>query len=188
MFRRSVRRQKSSFAFAGRLNRRGLGLRRRRRGRQQTPGHRREITRSDEARRCPECGRIPDGGSWRAHGRAPDKPNPAWKRRTSRPASGYSFCIPRSTATPIWCTRHAGDNVTAATVIDFMNNARLFFVAQGVSRIGRVRRQRIMLSGSRFFHGRIARSPAPPHSAVQLKRNGMGEHFGRILRGTAVHQ
>jgi len=86
-----------------------------------------------------KVGKIPDGGGWRVHGRGSEQAKRS-QRRTAR-----------SNQTRIGCTylhsaidsntrleyAEARNNETAATAIDFMNNARTFFAAYGITRVER---------------------------------------------------
>jgi hypothetical protein len=87
-----------------------------------------------------KVGRTPDGGGWRAHGRGSDKAKRSQRRKTEnkQPRIGYTYLHSAIDGNTRLAYTEARDNETAATAIDFMNNARLFFAAHGITRIERV--------------------------------------------------
>ena len=118
-----------------------------------------------------KVGKIPDGGGWRAHGRGSDKAQRSQRQKPKNKQAriGYTYLHSAIDGNTRLAYTEARDNETAATAIDFMNNARLFFPApRHHPNRARDHRQRIMLSGSRF-HRFTPRSSALPHQAVHTE-------------------
>ncbi|WP_058037919.1 leucine zipper domain-containing protein, partial [Rhodococcus sp. KB6] len=87
-----------------------------------------------------KVGKIPDGGGWRAHGRGSEqaKRSQRHKTRAKQTRIGYTYLHSAIDGNTRLAYTEARDNETAATAIDFMNNARVFFAAHGITRIERV--------------------------------------------------
>ncbi|GAA3129646.1 hypothetical protein GCM10020255_003080 [Rhodococcus baikonurensis] len=114
-----------------------------------------------------KVGKIPDGGGWRAHGRGSEQAKRSQRRKTKNKQArvGYTYLHSAIDGNTRLAYTEARDNETAATAIDFMNNARVFRGAWHHPYRARDHRQRIMLPGSRF-HRFITRSAALPDQAV----------------------
>ena len=120
---------------------------------------------------------------WRAHGRAPSRPSDrsAGKRGTNRPASGYTYLHSAIDGNTRLAYTEARDNETAATAVDFMNNARVFFAAHGINRIERV----ITDNGSCYraadFTASLREARHYRIKPYTPKHNGKVERYNRIL-------
>ena len=130
-----------------------------------------------------KVGKIPDGGGWRAHGRGSDKAKRSQRRKTKNKQAriGYTYLHSAIDGNTRLAYTEARDNETAETAIDFMNNARVFFAAHGITRIERVitdsgscyRAADFTVSLREARHYRI--KPYTP------KHNGKVERYNRIL-------
>ena len=82
-----------------------------------------------------KVGKIPDGGGWRAHGRGSEQTKRSQRRKTKNKQArlGYTYLHSAIDGNTRLAYTEARSNETAATAIDFMNNARLFFAAHGIS-------------------------------------------------------
>ena len=87
-----------------------------------------------------KVGKIPDGGGWRVHGRGSEQAKRSQRRKTKNNQAriGYTYLHSAIDGNTRLAYTEARNNETAATAIDFMNNARLFFAAHGITRIERV--------------------------------------------------
>ena len=88
-----------------------------------------------------KVGKIPDGGGWacpRARLRADQAIAAPENEEQNRPASVYTYLHSAIDGNTRLAYTEARDNETAATAVDFMNNARVFFAAHGITRIERV--------------------------------------------------
>ena len=83
-----------------------------------------------------KVGRIPDGGGWRAHGRGSEQAKRSQRRmsRAKQPRTGYTYLYSAIDGNSRLAYTEARDNETAATAVDFMNKARVFFAAHGTTR------------------------------------------------------
>ncbi len=114
---------------------------------------------------------------------APTRPNDpsGGKRRTSRPASATHFLHSAIDGNTRLAYTEARDNETAATAIEFMNNARLFFAAHGITRIERV----ITDNGSCYraadFTASLREARHYRIKPYTPKHNGKVERYNRIL-------
>jgi len=130
-----------------------------------------------------KVGKIPDGGGWRAHGRGSEQAKRSQRRKTKNKQARVGYTYLHSAID--WNTRlaytEARDNETAATAIDFMNNARVFFAAHGIDRIERV----ITDSGSCYRAADFTSSfREARHYRIKPytpKHNGKVERYNRIL-------
>ena len=80
-----------------------------------------------------KLGRIPDGGGWRAHGRAA---SPAPERQDPRSATTTSTRW--SMTTPAWPTPRSCPTRRAPTCAAFLARASTYFAAHGITRIERL--------------------------------------------------
>jgi transposase len=136
-----------------------------------------------------KVGKIPDGGGWRAHGRGSDKAKRSQRRKTKnkQPRIGYTYLHSAIDGNTRLAYTEARDNETAATAIDFLNNARHFFAAHGITRIERVitdngscyRAADFTTSLREARHYRI--KPYTP------KHNGKVEHYNCILAEELIY-
>ena len=130
-----------------------------------------------------KVGKIPDGGGWRAHGRGSDKAKRSQRRKTKNKQTrlGYTYLHSAIDGNTRLAYTEARDDETAATAIDFMHNARLFFATHGIARIERVitdngscyRAADFTASLREARHYRI--KPSTP------KHNGKVERYNRII-------
>ena len=130
-----------------------------------------------------KVGKIPDGGGWRVHGRGSDKAKRSQRRKTKNKQTslGYTYLHSAIDGNTRLAYTEARDNETAATAIDFMNNARLFFAAHGITRIERV----ITDNGSCYRAADFTTSRGSSrHQRIRPytpKHNGKVERYNRIL-------
>ena len=130
-----------------------------------------------------KVGKIPDGGGWRVHGRGSDKAKRSQRRKTraKQPRIGYTYLHSAIDGNTRLAYTEARDNETAATAIDFMNNARLFFAAHGINRIEQV----ITDNGSCYraadFTASLREARHYRIRPYTPKHNGKVERYNRIL-------
>ncbi|MBP1055041.1 IS481 family transposase, partial [Rhodococcus qingshengii] len=74
------------------------------------------------------------------HGRGSEQAKRSQRRKTKNKQArvGYTYLHSAIDGNTRLAYTEARDNETAATAIDFMNNARVFFAAHGITRIERV--------------------------------------------------
>ena len=134
-------------------------------------------------RRCEKVGKIPDGGGWRAHGRGSERAKRSQRRKTKNEQArlGYTYLHSAIDGNTRLAYTEARDNETAATAIDFMNNARVFFAAHGTNRIERL----ITDNGSCYraadFTSSLREARHYHIKPYTPKRNGKVERYDRIL-------
>ena len=80
-----------------------------------------------------KLGKIPDGGGWRAHGRAATA-----NRRSQASRSATTTSTRWSMTTPDWPTPRSCPTRRAPTCAAFLERAAAYFAAQGITRIERV--------------------------------------------------
>ncbi|GLY19980.1 hypothetical protein Kisp01_69940 [Kineosporia sp. NBRC 101677] len=136
--------------------------------------------------------RIPDGGGWRAHGKAS-----AQARATRRAAArthtasanagvrtGYVFLHSAIDGfSRLAYTDHLPDK-KAVTAVAFMARARAFFVAHGISRMTRVVTDNGSAYRSRVFLRALNSLGVSVHQRIRPftpRRNGKVERYNRIL-------
>ncbi|MFI5436466.1 IS481 family transposase [Rhodococcus baikonurensis] len=130
-----------------------------------------------------KVGRIPDGGGWRVHGRGSEQAKRSQRRKTKnkQPRIGYTYLHSAIDGNTRLAYTEARDNETASTAIDFMNNARLFFAAHGITRIERV----ITDNGSCYraadFTASLREARHYRIKPYTPKHNGKVERYNRIL-------
>jgi len=130
-----------------------------------------------------KVGRIPDGGGWRAYGRGSAQANQSQRRkaRAKQPRIGYTYLHSAIDGNTRLAYTKARDNETAATAINFMNNARVFFAAHGITRIERV----ITDNGSCYraadFTASLREARHYRIRPYTPKHNGKVERYNRIL-------
>ena len=137
-----------------------------------------------------KLGKIPDGGGWRAHGRAADQPpEPA-----ARPGSATTTSTPWSTTTPGWPTPRSCPTRRAPPAPAFLTRAAAYFAAHGITRI-----ERIMTDNAWAYRYSLrevvaaARRPAEVHQAALplAKRQGrktQPDPADRMGLPTGLHQ
>ncbi len=130
-----------------------------------------------------KVGRIPDGGGWRIHGRGSEQAKRSQRRKTKNKQGrvGYTYLHSAIDGNTRLAYTEARDNETAATAIDFMNNARLFFAVHGITRIERV----ITDNGSCYraadFTASLREARHYRIKPYTPKHNGKVERSNRIL-------
>ncbi len=130
-----------------------------------------------------KVGRIPVGGGWRAHGRGSEQSKLSQRRKSKSKQRrvGYTYLHSAIDGNTRLAYTEARDNETAATAIDFMNNARAFFAAHGITRIERV----ITDNGSCYravdFTASLRESRHYRIKPYTPKHNGKVERYNRIL-------
>jgi transposase InsO family protein len=130
-----------------------------------------------------KVGKIPDGGGWRAHGRGSEQTKRSQRRKTRNKQAriGYTYLHSAIDGNTRLAYTEARDNETAATAVDFMNNARVFFAAHGINRIERV----ITDNGSCYraadFTASLREARHYRIKPYTPKHNGKVERYNRIL-------
>ncbi len=144
-----------------------------------------------------KVGRIPNGGGWRTHCRlsAQAKRSQRRKARSKQPRIGYTYLHSAIDGNTRLAYTEARDDETAATAIDFMNNARVFFAAHGITRIEGVitdngscyRAADFTYSLREKRHYRI--KPYTPKNNGKVERHNriLAEEFGVLPRAATAH-
>ncbi len=138
-----------------------------------------------------KVGRIPDGGGWRAHGKASAQAR-ATRRATARThttsankdvRTGYVFLHSAVDGfSRLAYTEHLPDE-KAVTAIAFMVRARVFFAAHGINRITRVVTDNGSAYRSRVFLRALNSLGVSVHQRIRPftpQHNGKVERYNRI--------
>lgn len=128
-----------------------------------------------------KVGRIPDGGGWRAHGRASDQARAAARSKTKTGRRGYIYLHSAVDGhTRIAYTEPLTDE-KAATAVAFMHRARAWFAAHGITHIEKI----VTDNGACYRADAFARSLlGSKHKRTKPytpKHNGKVERYNRIL-------
>lgn len=85
-----------------------------------------------------KVGRIPDGGSWRVHGRGSDQAKKVERVKTTGARAGYVYLHSAVDGFSRLAYTEVLADEKASTAIGFMHRARVFFAAHGITHIHRV--------------------------------------------------
>lgn len=128
-----------------------------------------------------KVGRIPDGGGWRAHGRDSDQARAAARTKTHTGKRGYVYLHSAVDGhTRLAYTEPLPDE-KAATAIGFLQRARAWFAAHGISRIEKI----VTDNGACYRADAFTRSLlGAKHKRTKPytpRHNGKVERYNRIL-------
>ncbi len=116
-----------------------------------------------------KVGRIPDGGGWRVHGKASSEARAAARAKTRGARARYAYLHSAIDGHTRLAYTESLENEQAATAVAFLNRARDWFAAHGITRIERI----ITDNGACYPFGgvrcRFGRRGAPPHEAVHAQ-------------------
>ena len=131
-----------------------------------------------------KAGRIPDGGGWRAHGRASDQHRAAGRAKTAGARAGYTYLHSAIDGYSRLAYTEALDNETAQTATGFFHRARAFFAAHGIVRITRVISDNGPCYRAALFTRALAAANVARHQRTRPftpKHNGKVERYQRTL-------
>ena len=135
-----------------------------------------------------KVGRIPDGGGWFAHGRDSETTRAAGRtkqaaKKQGRKAGGYTFLYSAVDGYTRLAYTAVMPDEKAATAVEFINRARAFFTAYGISKIRRV----VTDNGVNFAAGDFTQAVTNlggVHQRIRAytpRHNGKVERYQRIL-------
>lgn len=128
-----------------------------------------------------KVGRIPDGGGWRAHGKASPEARAAARTKTRGARAGYAYLHSAIDGHTRLAYTESLENEQAATAVAFLNRARDWFLAHGIIRIERI----ITDNGACYRSGAFAAAlDGAEHRRTKPytpKHNGKVERYNRIL-------
>ncbi|MFI6448027.1 IS481 family transposase [Kitasatospora sp. NPDC050543] len=128
-----------------------------------------------------KVGRIPDGGGWRAHGRGSDQAKAADRAKARGAKAGYVYLHSAVDGHTRLAYTEALPDEKARTAIGFVNRAKAFFAAHGITRIERI----VTDNGARYRAHDFARVlQGTRHQRITPytpRHNGKVERYNRIL-------
>lgn len=128
-----------------------------------------------------KVGRIPDGGGWRVHGKASSEARAAARAKTRGARAGYAYLHSAIDGHARLAYTESLENEQAATAVAFLNRARDWFAAHGITRIERI----ITDNGACYRSGAFAAAlDGAEHRRTKPytpKHNGKVERYNRIL-------
>lgn len=128
-----------------------------------------------------KVGRIPDGGGWRAHGRASDQARAAARSKTKTGKRGYVYLHSAVDGhTRIAYTEPLPDE-KATTAVGFLHRARVWFAAHGITHVEKI----VTDNGACYRADAFTRALlGAKHKRIRPytpKHNGKVERYNRIL-------
>ncbi len=131
-----------------------------------------------------KVGRIPDGGGWRAHGRASAQHRAAGRAKTAGARAGYVYLHSAVDGYSRLAYTEALGDETAATAIAFFHRARVWFAAHGIVRITRVVSDNGSCYRAAIFTRALAGANVARHQRTRPytpRHNGKVERYQRTL-------
>ena len=135
-----------------------------------------------------KAGRIPEGGGWFAHGRDSEAARAASRSKSAakkqgHKIGGYTYLYSAVDGYTRLAYTEVMQDEKAATAVEFLNKARAFFAAEGITRLGRV----VTDNGVNFAAGDFTQAVnnlGGIHQRIRPytpRHNGKVERYQRIL-------
>lgn len=128
-----------------------------------------------------KTGRIPDGGGWRVHGKGSTEDKAVARAKKRGAKTGYVYLHSAIDGySRLACTEALGDE-KAATAVEFLDRARAWFAAHGISRIERIVTDNGSCYRAHAFTDAMGESRHQRITPYTPRHNGKIERYNRIL-------
>jgi transposase InsO family protein len=128
-----------------------------------------------------EVGRIPDGGGWRAHGRGSEQAKAADRAKARGAKAGYVYLHSAVDGHTRLAYTEALPDEKARTAIGFVNRAKAFFAAHGITRIERIVTDNGACYRAHDFAHVLQSARHQRITPYTPRHNGKVERYNRIL-------
>jgi transposase InsO family protein len=128
-----------------------------------------------------KVGRIPDGGGWRVHGRGSPQAKAADRTKTRGTRTGYVYLHSAIDGYSRLAYTEALNDEKAATAIGFLDRARAWFAAHGITAIERIVTDNGACYRAGIFDAALAGSRHQRITPYTPRHNGKIERYNRIL-------
>ncbi|SIR23881.1 Integrase core domain-containing protein [Micromonospora avicenniae] len=128
-----------------------------------------------------KVGRIPDGGGWRAHGRGSDQAKAAERMKTKTKRRGYVYLHSAIDGYSRLAYTEALPDEKATTAVAFMQRARAWFAAHGITRIERIVTDNGACYRAEAFARALLGSRHQRITPYTPRHNGKVERYNRII-------
>lgn len=128
-----------------------------------------------------KVGRIPDGGGWRVHGRDSHEARAVERTKKHSPRRGYAYLHSAVDGHTRVAYTEALDDEQGATAAAFLDRAKTWFAAHGITSI-----ERIVTDNGACYRSKVFVAAVLPARHQQIKpytprHNGKVERYNRIL-------
>ena len=128
-----------------------------------------------------KTGRIPDGGGWRMHGKGSDEARAVARTKTRGAKTGYVFLHSAIDGYSRLAYTEALADEKADTAIAFLDRARSWFAAHGITKIERIVTDNGSCYRANAFRDAIGESRHQRITPYTPRHNGKIERYNRIL-------
>ncbi len=128
-----------------------------------------------------KVGRIPDGGGWRVHGKGSEQAKAVDRSKKRGTRAGYVFLHSAIDGYSRLAYTEALDNEQALTAVGFLERARKWFAAHGITKIERIVTDNGACYRANAFRGALAGSRQQRIAPYTPQHNGKIERYNRIL-------
>lgn len=128
-----------------------------------------------------KTGRIPDGGGWRVHGKGSAKAKAVARTKTRGTTTGYVFLHSAIDGYSRLAYTEALPDEKATTAVSFLDRARVWFAAHGITHIERIVTDNGSCYRAHAFADAVGAARHQRITPYTPRHNGKVERYNRIL-------